>query len=176
LVHLQHLSQVKDRSLDQIDLRIIRILQADGRRPFTEIAQEVGVSEGTVRNRVARMIDDQILHVVGMVDPYHLGFDAPALIGVTLRPGELEPAVADIAAFEEVSYLVMVSGDFDLMVEVMCRDRQHLAEFLSQRLGRVPGVLRTQTLSILRTYKMAYGARPVLAPPGRLPEDRRSLR
>jgi Lrp/AsnC family transcriptional regulator for asnA, asnC and gidA len=150
--------------LDELDLAIVRRLQKDGRKPYTEIAQELDVSEGTIRNRVSRLVEDQILHIVGMVDPYQLGMDAPALIGVTLEPGDWDPTISVIANFEEVSYLVLVSGEFDLMVEVMCRDRDHLANFLNEKLRRVSGVVRTQTLTILRTYKMAYGARPTLIP------------
>lgn len=151
-------------TLDKLDLAIIERLQADGRRAYTEIANELGVSEGTVRNRVARMEEDQMLYVVGMVDPRHLGMEAPALIGVVLEADDWNPVIKQIAHFEEVSYLVLVSGEFDLFVEVMCHDREHLAEFLNEKLRRVRGVVRTQTFTILRTHKMAYGARPVLAP------------
>jgi Lrp/AsnC family transcriptional regulator, regulator for asnA, asnC and gidA len=153
--------------LDSIDRSIIEQLQRDGRTPFTEIAEALGVSEGTVRNRVSRLVEAQILHVVGMVDPYHLGLDAPAMIGVALEPGDWDPIIEAIVQFEEVSYLVLVSGEFDLIVEVLCRDRGHLADFLNEKLRRVDGVVRTQSFTILRTYKMAYGGRPILEPPGR---------
>lgn len=148
-----------------MDRAIVEHLQRDGRKPYTEIAQDLEVSEGTVRNRVARLVADQVLHIVGMVDPYHLGMDAPALIGVTLQADDWDPAIEVIANFKEVSYLVLVSGELDLFVEVMCRDRGHLAEFLNAKLRRVPGVVRTQTFTILRTHKMAYGARPTLSAP-----------
>ena len=102
-----------------------------------------------------------------MVDPYNLGFDAPAMIGVSVDPPKLESAAEIIAALEEVSYLVMVSGEFDLIVEVMCQDRESLAQFLNQKLRQVPGITRTQTYLILRTFKMAYGANPnVSSSPG----------
>jgi Lrp/AsnC family transcriptional regulator for asnA, asnC and gidA len=146
--------------MDSIDHKILLILQKDGRKPFTDIAKELDISEGTVRNRVTRLLDDDIVQIVGLIDPYQLGFDAPAIINVSLEPTRLESAAAEIASFPEVSYLIMVSGEFDLIVEVMCRNRDALATFLNQRLRRVPGVTRTQTSIILRTFKMAYGARP----------------
>jgi Lrp/AsnC family transcriptional regulator for asnA, asnC and gidA len=149
--------------MDKIDHKIITILQKDGRTPFTEIAKRLNISEGTVRNRVSRLQEQEIIQVVGMVDPYNLGFDAPAMIGVSVEPQKLESAAELIADFEEVSYLVMVSGEFDLIVEVMCRNREALANFLNQKLRRVPGILRTETFFILSTYKMAYGARPNLS-------------
>ena len=146
--------------MDNIDHELISILQKDGRTPFTEIAKRLGISEGTVRNRLTRLQEQKILQVIGMVDPYTLGFDAPAMIGISVDPPQLESAAEVIATFPEVSYLVMVSGEFDMIVEVMCQDREALAEFLNQKLRQVPGLVRTQTYLILRTYKMAFGAKP----------------
>jgi len=150
-------------ALDQIDLRILDFLQRDGRKPYTEIAHALGVSEGTVRNRVARLIEERVIHIVGLLNPKPLGFEAPAIIGISVQPPLLESIASTIAAFEEVSYLRMVSGEFDLFVEVLCRDRDHLASFLNQRIMQVPGVVRTQTFITLRTYKMAYGTLPIIA-------------
>jgi Lrp/AsnC family transcriptional regulator for asnA, asnC and gidA len=146
--------------MDIIDQEIIKLLQHDGRTPYTDIAKALDISEGTVRNRIARLIEQEIIQIVGLVDPYQLGFDAPAMIGVSIDPPQLESSAAVIAQFPEVSYLIMVSGEFDLIVEVMCQNREALASFLNQRLRQVPGVLRTQTYLILRTFKMAYGAQP----------------
>lgn len=151
--------------MDNIDLELISILQKDGRIPFTEIAKKLGISEGTVRNRLARLQEQKVIQVIGMVDPYTLGFDAPAMIGVSIDPPQLEKAAELIATFPEVSYLVMVSGELDMIVEVMCQDREALAEFLNQKLRQVPGIVRTQTYLILRTYKMAYGAKPTINVP-----------
>ncbi|RMG97440.1 MAG: Lrp/AsnC family transcriptional regulator [Chloroflexi bacterium] len=148
--------------MDELDRAILTFLQKDGRMRFTEIAKELGVSEGTVRNRVARLQAEHGLQIVGMIDPRQIGYDAPAIIGVAVQSPYLESAAAEIATWPEVSYLIMVSGEYDLMVEVMCRDREHLSEFLRERLQKVPGVQRTQTFMILHTYKMASGARPVL--------------
>ncbi|MEW6716891.1 MAG: Lrp/AsnC family transcriptional regulator [Chloroflexota bacterium] len=147
--------------MDKLDIEILAILQRDGRVPYTEIAQTLGISEGTVRNRIARLVEDQVVQIIGLVDPYQLGFDAPAMIGVTVQ-GNLEDVAAQIAVMPEVSYLIMVSGEYDLIVEVMCRDRTHLARFLNQQLRQVPGIIQTQTFLILRTFKMAYGARPTV--------------
>jgi Lrp/AsnC family transcriptional regulator for asnA, asnC and gidA len=148
--------------VDKLDLDILALLQHDGRKPYTEIAHMLDVSEGTVRNRVARLVESGAVQIVGLIDPYQLGFDAPAMIGVSLQSVDLEMTAAQIARFPEVSYLVMVSGEYDLMVEVLCRDREHLVAFLNQQLRKVPGVVRTETFLILDTFKMAYGAQPRL--------------
>lgn len=149
--------------MDKTDLAIIDMLRNDGRKPFTEIAHTLGISEGTVRNRVARLVEDEVLRFVGVVDPSALGLETPAVVGVTVQPAMVDNVASAIAGFPEVSYLIMVSGEFDLFVEVQCRDRDHLASFLNERLLRVPGVVRTQTFITLRTYKMAYGAPPLRA-------------
>jgi len=148
--------------MDEIDLSIIKALQSNGRRAYTDIAQELGVSEGTIRNRVAKLIEDRVLHIVGLVDPSSLGFNAPAMIGVAVTEGDIEEVAFQIANFPEVSYLIMVSGEYDLIVEVLCKDREHLANFLNQSLRRVNGVGGTKTFMTLRTFKMAYGAPPIL--------------
>ncbi|MBP1701828.1 MAG: transcriptional regulator, AsnC family [Chloroflexi bacterium] len=146
--------------MDDLDYAILSLLQRDGRKPYTEIAQVLGVSEGTVRNRVYRLLEEQVIQIVGQVDPYHLGFDAPAIMGVSVHPTLVESAAEQIAAFPETSYLLMVSGAYDLIVEVVCRDREHLANFLNHSLRKVEGVQNIHTFLILRTLKADYEIRP----------------
>jgi Lrp/AsnC family transcriptional regulator for asnA, asnC and gidA len=143
--------------MDDLDISILTSLKDDGRRPFTDIAHTLGVSEGTVRNRVAKLTSDGVLNIVGLIDPASLGYNAPAVIGISLSEGDIEKIAEEIAAFPEVSYLIMVSGEFDLIVEIICRDREHLANFLNHQMRRVAGVERTQTFMTLRTFKNAYG-------------------
>jgi len=150
--------------MDDLDRQIITLLQLNGRTPYTEIAKSLGVSEATVRNRVSSLVNENVIQIIGLVDPYQLGYDAPAIIGVSVEPPMLESAAAEIAVFPEVSYLIMVSGEYDLMVEVMCRNRMELTDFLNQKLRCVAGVTRTQSSLILKTYKMAYGAQPSVTP------------
>lgn len=148
--------------MDDLDFAIVECLQRDGRKPYTDIAKALNVTEGTIRNRVAKLIENRTIQIVGLIDPHRAGYDTPALIGVAVQPPHLEEAAAQIATFPEVSYLIMVSGEYDLMVEVFCRNREQLASLIRDRLQKVTGVQRTQTFSILHTYKMAHGAQPVL--------------
>jgi Lrp/AsnC family transcriptional regulator for asnA, asnC and gidA len=141
---------------DEIDRAIIRLLQIDGRKPFTEIAAAIGVSEGTVRQRVKRLVGDQTLQVVGIVDPKYMGWDAAGVVAVTVKSGLIDEVAAEIAKFPEVSYLFMASGEFDLFVEVYCQDQDHLVRFLNDDLQQIPGILRTQTFMILKLYKLSY--------------------
>ena len=131
---------------------------------YTKIAEELGVTEGTVRNRAARLKEENILQIIGMTEPHRMGYEAPAMIGVSVQPALLETVAELIATFPEVSYLILVSGEYDLMVEVLCRNREHLATFVTNELQTIPGVQKTQTFMILHTYKMAHGAKPIFDP------------
>lgn len=148
--------------MDKLDLDIISFLQKDGRMPLTKIAGELGVSEGTVRNRVNQLVENQTIQIVGMADPHQLGYDAPAMIAISVLPQKLDSVSNKIADIPQVSYFVLVSGEFDLLVEVMCKNRDDLTNLLNNKIRTMEGVTRTQTLFILHTYKMAFGALPVL--------------
>jgi len=146
--------------LDSLDRQIISLLQPDGRRPFADIAREVGVSEGTVRQRYQRLVNEGILQVVAVADPFKIGFHSMAMIGVkaTLDGRRtLDDVAQDIADFREVSYVVMSTGDFDLLVEVIVENSEDLASFLINRLHRVDGVAETEAFVLLRVYKMNLG-------------------
>lgn len=140
--------------LDEIDQGIIATLQEDGRKSFRSIAAQIGVSEGTVRTRYAKLHDDNVLRVTGITNPLSLGFDAMAMIGVKTSgpPG----AVADgIATWKESSYVVIAAGQFDLLVELVCYDRGHLLEVIN-RIRELPGVVSTESFIYLDLYKQLY--------------------
>jgi len=144
------------KDLDRTDREIISLLQYDGRMPFTEIGDKLGLSEGTVRRRIKRLTEDGVMQIVGIVEPRLMDWNAAGMIGVNVQSGQMEQAAEAIANFPEVTYLFMASGGFDLFVEVYCRDRDHFVEFLNQKLQQVPGVMRTETFMILKMYKMSY--------------------
>ncbi len=146
----------KHKPLDSMDAAIIARLQYDGRMPFSRIAAELGVSEGMIRQRVKRLIDEGLLQIVAIVEPQHMGLNAASMIGVNVQAGQTEAVAAQIARYEEVTYLFMASGEYDLFVEVYCRDRDHFVRFLNEELHRIPGVLRTETFMILKMYKLSY--------------------
>jgi Lrp/AsnC family transcriptional regulator for asnA, asnC and gidA len=144
------------KRLDSVDRDIIANLQYDGRMPFTDIAADLGISEGSVRRRVKLLMDEGILQIVGIVEPQYLDWQAAAMVGISVQAGQIEAAAYEIAQFPEVTYLFMASGGFDLFVEIYCRDRDHFASFLSEKLQKVPGIERTETFMILKMYKLSY--------------------
>lgn len=148
--------------MDERDIEILTFLQRDGRTPFTEIAKSLGVTEGTIRNRVSKLQKKKALQIIGLVDPHRLGYEAPAMFGLSVHPPNLEEVAVTLADLPEISYLIMVSGEFDLIVEGMFPTRQELARFLRETLPNIDGIRRVETFTILHTYKMALGAQPVL--------------
>jgi Lrp/AsnC family transcriptional regulator for asnA, asnC and gidA len=144
------------RQLDETDRAIVSHLHYDGRKPYTEIAGKLGVSEGAVRRRVKRMTDQGVLQIVGIVEPQLLEWNAAGMVGVSVQAGQVEAVGEQIAQFPEVTYLFMASGGFDLFVEVYCRDREHFVSFLNSKLQKIPGVERTETFMILKMFKLSY--------------------
>ncbi len=149
-------------TVDELDQVILQTLQEDGRTPFTQIARRAGVSETTIRSRYGQLVEAGIVRTVGIVDPYALGFQAPAIIGVSIEPGMIDQVARALAELPEVSYLVMTLGSFDLIVEVFCRDMSHINELLTHRVRLMPGIRSTETLMIAQSYKLSYRWSPAL--------------
>ncbi len=141
--------------LSALDKRIIEHLQADGRRPFTQIATEIGVSEAAVRARTNRLIDRGILQIVGVADPEKLGFQQ-ALIGLRCEPGRLVIVAEALAALPEVDYVVVTTGRYDILIEMVSEDSEDLLRFLTERLPRIEGIRDTETFTYLRLVKQTY--------------------
>jgi Lrp/AsnC family transcriptional regulator for asnA, asnC and gidA len=143
-------------ALDDLDKAIIRCLQQDGRRPYAQIGRELKVPEATVRQRAERLISRRVVQVVGVTDPLAMGFQQPALIGIKVDAAKLEQIAEKIAELDEVTYLVVTAGRFDLMCEVVCRDNEHLLSVLTEDLAKIRGIKSTETLVELRFVKETY--------------------
>jgi Lrp/AsnC family transcriptional regulator for asnA, asnC and gidA len=141
--------------MDELDRHILETLQEDGRTPFTQIAEKAGVSETTVRTRYRQLIDSGIVRTVAVVDPVALGFEAPAIVAVSVEPGRAEAVGKAIAGLPEVSYLVATLGSYDLIVELLCRDLTHLTRVVTQRIQPIAGIRDTETLVISDSYKLS---------------------
>jgi len=142
-------------ALDDVDKRLIELLQDDGRRPYTQLAQDVGLSEAAVRQRVRRLVDTGVTQIVAVTDPMTLGFRRMAMIGVRVE-GDVRAAADAISEFPEIDYLVIVAGSFDLLVEAVCEDDDDLLALLNDRIRTVPGVSSTDTFTYLKICKETY--------------------
>lgn len=142
-------------TLDDLDFAILSFLQKDGRMSFTVIAEKLKVSIGTIRTRFNKLIEDGTVSIIGRVDPDIVGFRSYAHIAVYVRPATLKEKVAQtISKMPEVSFLAMTSGDYDLEVDVMCKDNEHLVRFVNE-LSDINGVFQTKTTIYFKVYKYA---------------------
>ncbi|PUZ30600.1 Lrp/AsnC family transcriptional regulator [Chitinophaga costaii] len=142
-------------AMDELDFAMLAFLQQDGRTSFTVIAEKLNVSVGTVRTRFNRLLEEGILSIIGRVDPAKVGFHCYAHIAVFVRPATLKETVAKkIARLPEVSFLAGTSGDYDLEVDVMCRDNDHLQTFIN-KVAAIEGVHQTKTAIYFKVYKYA---------------------
>ena len=141
--------------LDDVSKRIIEQLQEDGRRPYASIGKAVGLSEAAVRQRVQRLLDSGVMQIVAVTDAMQVGFSRQAMIGLRVT-GDVTVVSDAVAEMPEVDYVVITAGSFDLMIEVVCEDDDHLLELVSQRLRALPGVLSTETFVYLKLRKQLY--------------------
>lgn len=149
------MAKTNREALDELDFQILSHLQRDGRMSFTVIAEKLNVSIGTIRARFNKLIDDKTINIIGRVDPGVVGFRSYAHIAVYVRPATLkEPVAQKISGMPEVSFLAMTSGDYDLEVNVMCRDHDHLVQFIDE-ISQFEGVYQTKTTLYFKVYKYA---------------------
>jgi Lrp/AsnC family transcriptional regulator for asnA, asnC and gidA len=141
--------------LDAVSKAIIAELQRDGRKPYAAIGKAVGLSEAAVRQRVQRLLDNGVMQVVAVTDPLQLGFARQAMIGITVV-GEVEPIADQLAAMDELDYVVITAGSFDILAEIVCESDAHLLEVLSKRIRGIDGVRTTETFVYLKLRKQTY--------------------
>jgi Lrp/AsnC family transcriptional regulator for asnA, asnC and gidA len=140
--------------LDGLSKRIVEQLQQDGRRSYAAIGKAVGLSEAAVRQRVQRLVDSGAMQIVAVTDPLTLGFQRQAMVGVRCG-GDLERVAAQLAGMEEIDYVVITAGSFDLLVEVVCENDDQLLEILG-RVRSIPSVTATETFVYLKLRKQTY--------------------
>ncbi len=147
---------VQDRgNLDALSKAIIEQLQQDGRRPYATIAKAVGLSEAAVRQRVQRLTDSGVIQIVAVTDPLQMGFSRAAMIGLRID-GDVEHVADKLEAMPEVDYVIICAGSFDVLVEVVCENDDHLLELLNRRIREIPGVRSTESFVYLKLRKQIY--------------------
>jgi Lrp/AsnC family transcriptional regulator for asnA, asnC and gidA len=141
--------------VDQIDEEIIRQLQTDGRRPYTQLAKAVGLSEAAVRQRVQRLLESGVMQVVAVTDPMQLGMKRQAMVALRVE-GDVKAAADALASIDEVVYVVLTAGGVDLLAEVVVPNDEALLELLNERIRKIPGIVSTETSIYLNLRKQTY--------------------
>lgn len=144
----------RQQDLDDKDLQIIAALQINGRASFAELAQEIDLSQAAIRLRVNRLLESEVLDIVAITDPLQIGFTVQAMIGLTVN-GNIEVISDEIGTRDYAVYVVMTAGRFDLLVEVLCADNDHLLEVIDD-LRSLSGVSSVETNTYLRLTKQTY--------------------
>ncbi|GAA2479575.1 Lrp/AsnC family transcriptional regulator [Winogradskya consettensis] len=144
-----------DQTLDSTNKQIIEHLQRDGRMSYATLAKTIGLSEAAVRQRVQRLLDGGLMQIVAVTDPLTLGFARQAMVGVKVL-GDMRRVADEIAAIPEVDYVVICAGGYDMLVELVCTDDEHLLELLNDKIRAVEGVAATETFMYLKLAKQTY--------------------
>lgn len=146
--------------LDPTDKAIIRALQIDGRAPYSKLGPAVGLSQAAVRQRVQRLVESGVMQVVAVTDPATLGFAVQAMVAISVS-GDVRAVAAVLEELEEVDYVVMTAGRFDVLAEVVCTDMHHLLDVVNDRIRAIPNVSGTEVFTYLNLVKQTYswGAR-----------------
>ena len=144
------------QNLDEIDRAIIEALRKDGRAAFAQIAEGLNVSPGMIRLRYNRLVEQGFLRIVAISNPLRMGYKSMAMIGLHVDGAKLLEVADKVSKLEEVIYLVVTSGRFDIFMEVVCRDHEHLLEFISNKLSTIDGVRDSESFMHLKIVKEIY--------------------
>jgi len=145
------------RVLDnKLDYQILTLLQKDGRMSFTEISKEINVAVSTIRHRYINLVETGTLQIIGRVDPNKIGFNAYASILISVKPKSyMNSILSSLIKLPEISFLASVSGGYDFEANVMCRDMEHLNDFVTEEIHTLEGLFDTKINMYMKTYKFA---------------------
>ena len=137
-------------------MNIIESLHKDGRVAFAQIAEQLGVSPGMIRQRYTRLVEQGFLKIVAVTNPLRMGYKTMAMIGIRVEGSKLLNVAEKISKLEEVIYLVISSGRFDIFAEVVCRDHEDLLRFITEKLSTIDGVRESESFMHLKIVKEVY--------------------
>lgn len=147
-------TNTNDYQPDEIDHLILQTLQNDGRKSFSDLAKELGMAVSTISKRYMNLVDCGILTIIGRVEPERIGLNAYAAINVQVDTvANVERVAQELMALPEVSFLALRTGDFQLEINVMCRDNSHLMEILRNNMDKINHVRKYEINMYLKVYK-----------------------
>jgi Lrp/AsnC family transcriptional regulator for asnA, asnC and gidA len=149
-------SRTSEKRYDELDRQIVGLLQKDGRRPNTEIAEQLGVTETTVRKRIGRLVSEGLIKVVAVPSPEVSGLSMSAIVGISVDRDAYKGVAEALEAMPQTRYVGYSTGPYDLIIELFFRSHEELLELLSKKLARIPGIVKTDTSVILKVTKFAY--------------------
>ena len=142
-------------NLDDTAKRIIELLQGDGRLSYSAIAKDVGLSEAAVRHRVQKLIEGGVIQIVAVTDAMQMGFARQAMIGIKIT-GDVQEVAAKLETMDELDYIVITTGRFDILAELVATSDDELLDIISKRVSTIDGVVTTETFVYMRLVKQTY--------------------
>lgn len=143
-------------TLDELDRQILACLREDGRMNVAKIARRVSAGQNTVKRRIARMEEQAGMRVVPVIDPDSVGLDDCIYVGIKVEAGKAAEVSERVRQMPEVRYLAHTTGPWDLLAEAFVGSRRHMADFLIRSVGELPGIVSTESFSVLRIAKFGY--------------------
>lgn len=149
-------ARLSDYRIDNLDLRIIAQLQDDGRKPTADIARELGMPRTTVARRLERLLEESVITVGVFANGSKIGLPIHVMIEIWVDPTHHDAVVSEITALDEIRWIGVASGPFDVLVEAMVRSPTHLRHLLLRKFGGIHGITRTRTAHILEVIKITF--------------------
>ena len=144
-----------ENGLDQIDRGIIKLLSIDGRMSFTEMASQLAVTEKTIRLRFKNLIENEVLSVVGIVNPISLGIKAGAIIRIKVLPNKLQNAIEALQAIQEIRYISLTSGNYPLLVQITMQTQEDIKNTIL-KLNKIECITEMNTIVQLDVFKNSF--------------------
>ncbi len=143
-------------AMDALDLVLIRELESDGRQTNTDLAKKIGTSKATARRKLKRLLDEDIIKVVAVANPPALGYNMVATMGINVRPGDVDSVAEKLASFDNVHFVIISTGRYDIIAWMMFQEPEDLSDFLRAELGNIPGLVSVETMINLKIIKASF--------------------
>ncbi len=150
--------------IDTTNQCLIALLQANGRLQHTDIARRLGIPEATVRRRMKRLLDERVIQIVAVPDPYRIGYDTHAIVGLRVQPGKIGEVIAVLDPLPQIRYIGVTAGTYDVVIEALFENNDALRHFLTDTLGQIDGLQGTDTSYVLEVAKRVYSVGVTVEP------------
>ncbi len=147
---------------DKTDSRIICLLQENGRMPYREIAERVGISETNARARVHRLLEEDIIRIVAVSDPAKLGYEFDGNIKLKIETRKLEAILGKLKSFKEITFIALMTGNSDIDIDFIVRSKKELDNLIFKKISSIDGVIQTGASLIIRYEKDIYSWKTAL--------------
>ena len=142
--------------IDSLDKRLVEILQDNARLTNSDLARQVGVSEATVRRRINKLLENEVIQIKAVADPFKLGYAMIVIVGLWVEKAYLREAEKCVCALPEARFVGVTMGSYDLILEAWFRSREEMVCFMTETLAAVPGIGRSDSFQVIRLSKYTY--------------------